>query len=1203
MSLPDKDKSKILSKNLFPVVGIGASAGGLEAFKKLVKAIPVDSGIAYILVQHLHPDHSSALPEILQRETRVPVSEISDNVKVEPNHVYVIPSNKMLVATDGILQLSPRPSKDQINMPIDIFFTSLAEVHQSHAIGIVLSGNGADGTLGLRNIKEQGGITFAEDPGSAAFDPMPQNAIKAGVVDFILAPENMPNELLKLNRTFNILPSDDDAKPAKPTEEESFKQIFALLRLNNGVDFTYYKQSTIRRRVLRRMIICKLEKIEDYLVLLRKNKPEQDALFQDILIPVTSFFRDSTMFETICETVLPQSIENKSSVNPLRIWVAGCSTGQEAYSIAICIYEHLSDKISTVRVQIFATDISEKSIAKARLGIYNKSEMEGLSEERIREFFTKTNGNYQVKKIIRDMCIFAKHNFLKDPPFAKLDMISCRNVLIYLEPFLQKKAFTVFHYALNPKGYLWLGKSESTGNSSEYFLPVGRSEKIFTRKSFPGKFMNVASERREETLKDNDYALRAPERKTDDFQKDADDILLAKYTPAGVIVNDQFDIVQFRGSTGDFLEPSPGKASLNILKMARDGLSFELRNALQKSKTTKETFIKENIAVNNGKKIVTIEVIPLLNSIEPHFLILFRDVSPVINKTGDNEAESLALKENPENIRNQQLEKDLALAREDMRSISEEQEAANEELQSANEELLSGSEELQSLNEELETSKEELQSTNEELITVNQELFDRNELYNQERLYAETIVSSIFEPLLVLTHDFKIKSANKSFYKDFKISEEETMDKVLFDLQNNGWNIPHLRNQLLRIQNNNENFIEWESTYNFPGAGMRTICFNAQRIEKENDEKLILLAFNDITIRKEVEKIEKRNSDNLKLILGKIPQITSTASPDGTMTYFNQRFLDYSGLTLSEALSSGWEPVIKPEMLNDFKKAWGHSIETGEDFNMEILIKRKSDNTYRWHLSRAIAILNDEGNVTSWVGAAVDIHDQKTKEEEKDEFIAIASHELKTPLTTAKAYIQLIETDMKETDDKDLPFVQKAAAAIDRLNDLIGELMDVSKIQNGELDLNITSFNFNEMVRDAVQSIQYVSFDHQIILEGEIKDPVTGDKERLKQVVVNLLSNAVKYSPKSKKVHINIEEKEGLVKVSVKDTGIGIRKQSLEKIFERYYREEQRVLHFQGLGIGLFISFEIIQRHHGKIWAESEPGEGSTFYFTIPIEQ
>ncbi len=1184
-------------------MGVGASAGGLEAFKKMVKAIPENSGIAYILVQHLHPDHNSALPEILQRETRIPVSEISDNVKVEPDHVYVIPSNKMLVATDGILQLSPRPSKDKKNMPIDIFFTSLAEVHQSDAIGIVLSGNGTDGTLGLKNIKDHGGITFAEDLDSAAYDSMPQNAIKAGVVDFILSPENMPKQLMQLNSTFKILPSEEDAMPVKLTEEESFKQIFSLLRLAYGVDFTYYKQSTIRRRILRRMIICKLEKIADYLLLVKQSKPEQDTLFQDILIPVTSFFRDPKIFENICKRVLPELLENKTSFNPLRIWVAGCSVGKEAYSIAMCIYEYLSDKISTVRIQIFATDISEKSIAKARLCIYNKGEMEGVSEERIREFFTKTNGSYQVKKVIRDMCVFATHNFLKDPPFAKIDLISCRNVLIYLEPFLQKKAFTVFDYALNPKGYLWLGKSETTGYSSEYFLPVGKKDKIFTRKSFPGKFMNVASERREETLRDKDYALRIPERKRDDVQKDADDILLSKYTPPGVIVNAQFDIVQFRGSTGDFLEPSPGKASLNVLKMARNGLSFELRNALQKSKTTKETFIKENIAVNNGKTIVAIEVIPLLDAVEPHFLILFKNSSPAVNKTGNKTSKSLLLKESPENTRNKQLAKDLLQAHEDMRSISEEQEVANEELQSANEELLSGSEELQSLNEELETSKEELESTNEELITVNQELFERNEQFNQARLYAEAIVSTIHEPLLVVNHDFKIKSANKSFYKDFQLTEEETLGKVLFDLQNNGWNIPGLRSQLFRIQNKDEKFIEWEVAYNFPLAGMRSICFNAQPIQNENDQNLILLAYNDITSRREVEKLEKRNSDNLKIILGKIPQITSTASRDGSVTYFNQFFLDYSGMTFDEAITWGWEKIIKPENLQEVKKTWDHSIETGEDFSMEILFKRKSDGMYRWHLSRAIAILDDEGKVTSWVRAAVDIHDQKTKEQAKDEFIAIASHELKTPLTTAKAYIQLLEMDMKKTNDKDLNFAQKAGASIERLDDLIGELMDVSKIQNGKLELNVTSFDFNTMISDAVESVQCLSPDHQILITGEIKEPVKGDKERIKQVAINLLSNAVKYSPKSKKVLVDIGQKNGVITVAVKDTGIGIRKESLEKIFERYYREEQRAVHFQGLGIGLFISYEIIQRHSGKLWAQSVPGKGSTFYFTIPVTQ
>ena len=1326
----DKDKPKILSKNLFPVVGIGASAGGLEAFKKLVRAIPENSGMAYILVQHLHPDHSSSLPEILQRETKTPVHEISDNVHVEPDNVYIIPSNKMLVATDGILQLSPRPPRDHKNMPIDIFFSSLAEVHQSHAIGIVLSGTGSDGTIGLKNIKGQGGITFAEDIESAAYDGMPQSAINAEVVDFILAPEKMPQQLLELNRTYKILPSKDEATPEELSDEQNFRHVLTLLRVRSGVDFTYYKQTTIRRRILRRMVILKREKIIDYLEYLKQNKSEQDNLFRDMLIPVTGFFRDPKIFEHLCETIFPELVKDKSIINPLRVWVAGCSTGEEAYSMGMCLHEYLSDKISNIKIQIFATDLSERSIAKARVGIYDVRELEGVSNFRLQQFFTKTNGSYQLKKTIRDMCVFACHNFIKDPPFGKMDLISCRNVLIYMEPFLQNKAFTTFHYSLNEKGYLWLGKSETTGSSSDLFFPFDKKEKLYTRKSLPGRFMNVTSESREEVIKDKNYGVRSNESKKDDFQKNADDILLSKYTPAGVIVNDQMDIVQFRGSTGEFLEASPGKASLNILKMAREGLSFELRNALHKAKSTKEIFIKEGIPINNGKKLITIEVIPLLNTIDLHFLILFKEtISPKVESAIDATSGDSNIKDEKD-IRIQQLEKDLLHAREDMRSITQDQEAINEELQSSNEELLSGSEELQSLNEELETGREELQSTNEELITVNQELFERNEQFNQERLYAEAIVSTIHEPLLVLNQDFRIISANKSFYKRFSITEEESVGSILFNLQNNGWDIPELRYQLLKIQKENEKFLEWETTYTFPAAGKRTICFNAQPIQRENGEKWILLALDDITERKQatikIQESEKRYSmvfmqspfafavlkgkdmvitlanDAIKEMWGKgkeiegkplievlpeikdqqfpalldkvyttgiafnayeiltrlqrngqledmyfnfvyqpyleadetisgvtiiasevttavvakkiieesqalfhfiaesMPQKVWTADAEGNRNYFNKNMLEYTGLSFEDLKDWGWKKIIHPDDWDETKKRWQHSIDTGNNFEMEHRILDKGGK-YLWHLSRGLAYRDQNGKIKMWVGTATDIHDQKAKERAKDEFISIASHELKTPLTTAKAYIQLLEMNMQKSNDKDLIFAKKAGSSINRLNDLISELLDVSKIQNGKLNLNVSTFDFNEMLSAAIEDVQLSSPVHSIIESGKVDEPFTGDKERVQQIVINLLTNAVKYSPKSDKILVNVVKKKGEIKVSVADSGIGIREESLEKIFDRYYREEGRAVHFQGLGIGLSICQEIVKRHNGKIWAESEPDKGSTFYFTLPV--
>ena len=775
-------------------------------------------------------------------------------------------------------------------------------------------------------------------------------------------------------------------------------------------------------------------------------------------------------------------------------------------------------------------------------------------------------------------------------------------MLIYMDPFLQRKAFATFHYALNEKGYLLLGKSETPGSSSSLFASLGKKEKLYTRKSLPGKFMKVTSERGEENLKDKDYSIRSNDKKRDDFQKNADDILLSRYTPAGVIVNEQYEIVQFKGSTRDYLEPATGKASLSVLKMAFEGLSFELRNALHRSKSTREVFIKEGIPLASGKRFITIEVIPLLDIIDLYFLILFRETAaPVSLITNGQEVDNNNRKDEKD-IRIEQLSKDLLLAREDMRSIAEDQEAVNEELQSVNEELLSGTEELQSLNEELETSKEELQSTNEELITVNQELFDRNGQFNQARLYSESIVSTISEPLIVLSPDFRVKSANRSFYKTFSITEEDTIDKILFELQSNQWDIPGLRNKLSRIFMEHEQFLEWETAYKFPIIGERTICYTAQPVQKDNGENWILLALNDMTDRKKVEKLLNQNVEEVKLILESLPQIAFTAAAKGSMTYFNNSFLDYTGLSLKEALGNGWQAILSSTQKDEVIKRWGDSISTGEPFEMEIQFKRKKDETYRWHLCRGLALKDDQGGINSWAGGATDINEQKTKEQAKDEFISIASHELKTPLTSAKAYLQMLELNMKEdTNAENLLLIRKANTSVNKVNALIKELLDVSKIKNGRLDFNITPFNFDEMVYFAKEEVEFSSPGHNIIITGAIEQPVNGDMARLQQVIINLLTNAVKYSPEADQVLLNMIMEDSQVKVSVTDSGIGIKKENFDKVFKRYYREDDRAVHFQGLGIGLSICHEIIVRHGGRIWVESKPGKGSTFYFTIPI--
>jgi len=858
--------------DLFPVVGVGASMGGLEAFKKLVRAIPQHPGMAFILVQHMEPTHESLLPELLQKVTGIPIEEITDHVQVKPDRIYIVPANKVLIAVDGHLQLSPRPPKNERNMPIDVFFTSLAVAHQSRAIGVVLSGNATDGTLGLKAIREQGGFTFAQEPASAGARGMPESAIDAQVVDFILAPEDIPDQLAHLAEAFRSSPA-DDSPGIRPAWEEAFRELLHSVFIRTGTDFTYYKQSTIRRRVVRRMGLNKIGNIAAYLAYFSENKAEQDLLYQDLLIPVTGFFRDPEVYDLLKQSVFPGMLKTKDKGVPLRIWVAGCSTGEEAYSMGICLYECMGDRTMDSSFQIFASDLSERSIARARSGLYSRKDVSGLSDTLLQRYFVKMNGSYQVNKQIRDVCVFASHNFLKDPPFAKMDLVSCRNVLIYMDPFLQKRALTTFHYALNENGYLLLGTSETVAPAADLYVPVGKHEKLYLRKPGRGRYVHQVTEGADKDYRKASYNTRKdPPR--DDFQKSADDTLLSRYTPPGVVVNEQLEIVQFRGSTGAWLEASPGKPSLNVLKMAREGLAFELRNALHKARAGDKTEIKEHIPVRfmDRQHWVIVEVIPLPNTVERYYLVLFREEAPeppdhtVSQK--DGKAGTGPLQRSTESLRIEQLETELARLREDMRAITEEQETANEELQSANEELLSGSEELQSLNEELETSKEEIQSTNEELTTLNRELLDRNEQLNLLRLYSESIVATIREPLVVLDKEMKVRTANPSFYKKFGVREPDTEGRSFFSLGNRQWDLPVVHSMLENSLSLNYRITDFELRLAFEDTGERILLLNASRIvQQDENDLLILLAIEDVTEIKDREQdLERKVKDRTRAL-------------------------------------------------------------------------------------------------------------------------------------------------------------------------------------------------------------------------------------------------------------------------------------------------------------------------------------------------
>jgi two-component system CheB/CheR fusion protein len=756
---PIDDGAHRPSARPFPVVGIGASAGGLEAVSAVLKALPADTHMAFVLVQHLAPSHQSLMSELLQPCTSMPVLQVRDGMAVESDHVYVIPPDCNMGIMNGVLHLLPRGRGSDHHMPIDFFLRTLATDQKNHAIGVILSGTASDGALGLRAVKGEGGITIAQDPKTAKYDGMPRAAIGAGAVDLVLSADAIAGELAKIGRHPYVLPRHEDL----PEADDQLKRIFFLLRQFSGVDFTYYKPATIKRRLKRRMVLHKVDRLPDYVRLLQQAPTEIEALYQDMLIHVTGFFREPEAFEALRQVVFPAILANRPDDLPIRIWVPGCSTGEETYSIAIALLEYLDGRPQQgTRVQIFATDVSQAAIDKARAGFYPDNIKADVPPDRLRRFFAPVDGGYRVAKIVRDMCIFARQDLTKDPPFSQLDLVSCRNVMIYLGSILQKRAMTIFHYALNPTGFLLLGASETIGSYADLFAIADKKHKIYTKKTtvvrpYIGFATDYTQDRVEVPMAPRGGRARV------DLQSDVDRLLLARLAPTGVVVNSDLQIVQVRGQTGKYLQPAAGEATLNVLKMARPGLMIELRTAFHTARKRNLSVEKRGVRVkqNGHVGLVDIEVVPLETAGgEKLWLILFRDAPasatplPLVESKARR---ARAPSKKQERTRVRELEQELTATREYLQSIIHDQEATNEELQSANEEILSSNEELQSTNEELETAKEELQSTNEELNTVNEELQTRNHELSHVNNDLTNLLASVHIPIIMIGNDLRIR--------------------------------------------------------------------------------------------------------------------------------------------------------------------------------------------------------------------------------------------------------------------------------------------------------------------------------------------------------------------------------------------------------------------------------------------------------------
>jgi two-component system CheB/CheR fusion protein len=770
--IPSKEKTTDSNAGKFPIVCIGSSAGGLEALEHFFCNVPEKSGMAYIVIQHLDPTQKGMLPELLQRITNLQVFQAKDQTTAKPNCIYVIPPNKSMSILNGVLYLFQPVETRGLRLPIDFFLRSLADDQQENGVGVILSGMGSDGSAGIRALKEKNGIVMVQEPTEAKYDSMPRNAIDSVLVDIVAPANELPEKLIAFLKHFPVVKSNMEIEIK---DQSSLEKIIILLRIHTGNDFSLYKKNTIYRRIERRMSIHKIDKIPSYVHFLQENPEEVDILFKELLIGVTTFFRDPAVWEKLEETIFPVMIANQQEGSILRAWVPGCSTGEEAYSLAIVFKEAL-EKMNPhggISLQIFATDLDHEAIETARKGFFSANIAADVSKKRLTRFFIPTDDGYRINTEIREMVVFAKHNIILHPPFTKIDILTCRNLLIYMDAELQKKLLGLFYYSINPEGYMVLGSAETPGSQSRFFTSVDTKLKIFKRSvtnqipelfDFPSSFSRT---------KQTNIEVPAPVKSPANIQTFADQLLLQHFSPPGVLVNEKGDIIYISGHTGKYLEPAVGKANMNIFAMLREGLRNEIPAAFRQVLRKKERVVLHHIKADTNSDAhivnVTIQWIDKPEPLKGMVMIIFSDVS----KTPDYKELEGNGKKGLTNVRQSELEQELQRAREETQSTLEEMQTSQEELKSTNEELQSTNEELQSTNEELTTSKEEMQSLNEELQTVNAELQAKVDEFSRVNNDMKNLLNSTDIATLFLDKELNIRRYTDQATKIFKLIKSD----------------------------------------------------------------------------------------------------------------------------------------------------------------------------------------------------------------------------------------------------------------------------------------------------------------------------------------------------------------------------------------------------------------------------------------------
>jgi two-component system CheB/CheR fusion protein len=1217
------------------IVGIGASAGGLEVFTQILQNLPIDTGMGFVLIQHLAPQHDSQLSEILRNITQMPVNEAKEGMKILPNHVYVIPPNTLMTLEQGILRLEPRQRVRGKYMVIDGFFRSLANDRGNQAIAVILSGNNEDGTAGLGAIKASGGTTFAQDLASAEFPTMPMIAIASGYVDFVLSPKEIATELVNISigndreasvsKAITLYEPNDQAAffTGSAESKEALAIIFRLLQDAMGIDFSHYKQGTIRRRILRRMGLLNLQKVEAYAAHLQEHPSEVENLYNDILISVTSFFRDPDSFAALQQVVFPIISQNKSLDLPIRIWVAGCATGEEVYSIAISLLEFLDGRPVKPAIQIFATDISEQVIEKARMGIYHQNLLVDVSPERLRRFFIAVEGGYQIGKSVRELCVFARQNLTSDPPFSRLDLISCRNMLIYLEPVLQKRIMPIFHYALNANGFLMLGSSEGIGSAGDLFAIVDKKNRIYKSKittSSRVSFNFVKSTHVSDSTnlaKRNEVSAVPAEINLEQL---ADQVVLSRYAPAGVMINAELEILQFRGHTSPYLEPSPGKASLNILKMARIELRIELRSAIYSAKEQDLPISKDGIEMSQGI-IVKLDVIPLKANSDQYFLVLFESRPiPILLAPAPvsftKPRKERATKADMDVVR---LTHELEKTKEYLRSIIETQEANNQDLKVAGEEILSSNEELQSANEELETAKEEIQATNEELSTINDELRGRNIQLHQVNNDMQNLLSSVNIPILMLSGDLRIRRFTPMAEPAFNLIASD-VGRPFSDIQNN-LNVENLRNLVTAVI---DTLIPYEQDVEDHLGHWFSMRIRPYRTTDNHIDGVVISLFDiDLLKRSAIELEVSRNYATAIIETLRQPLVVLSADLQviTANSAFYQIFQVHPHHTEQQsifALGNGdWDIPKLRSLLNDILllDISVQDYEVTQDFA---------------HLGKRTMLLNacqiDQGNVGKMILLVIeDITERNLQKQQlvnrnqalseammayeranraKSIFLGNISHELRTPLNSIMGFTQLLQ-DTPHLDTESQEYLGIISQSSEHLLLLIEDLLDISRIEANKMEIEPNILSLSNFLEITVSMVYVKAVQKNLLFitqfASDLPETIYADEKRLRQVLLNLLSNAIKFTEAGEITFSVTQSSNQLIQFAIADTGIGIAQAEIKNIFLPFEQVCQDEMKPDGAGLGLAISQSLVIKMGGEIKVVSEIGVGSTFSFELNL--